>query len=128
MEGLSTCERLQCDTTVGYGGSPDEKGETRLDAIIIDGYSLISIHILNSDWLRSGMKMGGVAGMRRIRDAARVAWSVLNYTRHTIIVGEAGSNTDFNNVYNFFFIKVISNNCRKITVREDFHFSNRIRC
>lgn len=111
MEGLSTCERLQCDTTVGYGGSPDEKGETRLDAIIIDGYSLVCIHSVYCNWLRSGMKMGGVAGMRRIRDAARVAWSVLNYTRHTIIVGEAGLNTRLHHQLSFIFIKVIPNNC-----------------
>ena len=37
VDGLSTCERMQCDTTVGYGGSPDEKGETTLDALLIDG-------------------------------------------------------------------------------------------
>lgn len=32
------CEREQCDHTVGYGGSPDEKDEVALDALIIDGY------------------------------------------------------------------------------------------
>lgn len=37
MQGASTCEVLQCDGTVGYGGSPDEAGETTLDAMIIDG-------------------------------------------------------------------------------------------
>lgn len=37
VQGASTCERLQCDGTVGYGGSPDERGETTLDAMIIDG-------------------------------------------------------------------------------------------
>lgn len=26
-QGCMTCERLQCDHTVGYGGSPDENGE-----------------------------------------------------------------------------------------------------
>jgi len=36
--GASECEILQCDTTVGYGGSPDENGETTLDAMIMDGY------------------------------------------------------------------------------------------
>ena len=35
--GCTRCEELQCDGTVGFGGSPDEKGETRLDALIIDG-------------------------------------------------------------------------------------------
>ena len=31
------CEVQQCDGTVGYGGSPDEAGETTLDAMVIDG-------------------------------------------------------------------------------------------
>lgn len=37
VEGCSVCEREQCDGTVGYGGSPDENGETTLDAFIMDG-------------------------------------------------------------------------------------------
>lgn len=36
--GCMTCEKLQCDGTVGYGGSPDENGETTLDAMIMNGY------------------------------------------------------------------------------------------
>lgn len=35
--GCSQCEEEQCDFTVGYGGSPDENGETTLDAMIMDG-------------------------------------------------------------------------------------------
>lgn len=37
-QGASVCEEQQCDGTVGYGGSPDENGETTLDALIMDGY------------------------------------------------------------------------------------------
>lgn len=37
MAGCTICEQEQCDGTVGYGGSPDENGETTLDALIIDG-------------------------------------------------------------------------------------------
>ena len=37
VDGCSTCEAEQCDGTVGYGGSPDENGETTLDAMIMDG-------------------------------------------------------------------------------------------
>lgn len=37
-EGCSLCEELQCRKTVGFGGSPDESGETTLDAMIMDGY------------------------------------------------------------------------------------------
>lgn len=36
-KGCHTCEFLQCDGTVGYGGSPDEQAETTLDAMIMDG-------------------------------------------------------------------------------------------
>lgn len=35
--GCGFCEAMQCDGTVGYGGSPDENGETTLDAMIMDG-------------------------------------------------------------------------------------------
>ena len=38
VAGCSACERHQCDGTVGYGGSPDENGETTLDAMVMDGY------------------------------------------------------------------------------------------
>ena len=36
-QGCSVCEDEQCDRTVGYGGSPDENGETTLDAMVMDG-------------------------------------------------------------------------------------------
>lgn len=38
VEGCNVCEVEQCDTSVGYGGSPDENGETTLDAMIMDGW------------------------------------------------------------------------------------------
>ena len=37
LQGCSTCENMQCDLTVGFGGSPDEQGQTTLDALIMDG-------------------------------------------------------------------------------------------
>lgn len=36
-QGCGVCEELQCDFTVGYGGSPDEHGNTTLDAVIMNG-------------------------------------------------------------------------------------------
>uniref|UniRef100_W8BPN8 N(4)-(beta-N-acetylglucosaminyl)-L-asparaginase n=1 Tax=Ceratitis capitata TaxID=7213 RepID=W8BPN8_CERCA len=77
VEGCATCERLQCDGTVGYGGSPDENGETTLDAMIMDG---------------SNMNIGAVAGLRQIKDAINVARHVLEHTKHTLLVGDAASN------------------------------------
>lgn len=37
VRGCTVCEVLQCDGSVGYGGSPDEAGETTLDAMVMDG-------------------------------------------------------------------------------------------
>lgn len=71
--GCSTCERNQCDGTVGYGGSPDENCETTLDAMIMDGGS---------------MNVGAVAGLRRVRDAISVARRVLDHTSHSLLVGD----------------------------------------
>ena len=34
-DGTSTCERERCDGSVGWGGSPDENGESYLDAMIM---------------------------------------------------------------------------------------------
>lgn len=36
-KGCARCEAEQCDGSVGYGGSPDETGETTLDAMIMNG-------------------------------------------------------------------------------------------
>uniref|UniRef100_A0A1I8M789 N(4)-(beta-N-acetylglucosaminyl)-L-asparaginase n=1 Tax=Musca domestica TaxID=7370 RepID=A0A1I8M789_MUSDO len=77
VKGCTTCEELQCDGTVGYGGSPDENGETTLDAMIIDG---------------SNMNMGAVAGMKEIKSASKVARFVLEHTKHSMLVGEAATN------------------------------------
>ena len=37
VAGCTECQQQRCDGTVGYGGSPDETGETTLDAMIMDG-------------------------------------------------------------------------------------------
>ncbi|KAF2365320.1 Peptidase T2 asparaginase 2 [Trinorchestia longiramus] len=71
-QGCAVCEREQCDGTVGYGGSPDEHGETTLDALIMDG----ATH-----------DVGAVAALRQVKDAISVARHVLHYTDHTLLVG-----------------------------------------
>ncbi|XP_018419056.1 PREDICTED: N(4)-(beta-N-acetylglucosaminyl)-L-asparaginase isoform X2 [Nanorana parkeri] len=74
--GCTQCEIDQCDGSVGYGGSPDESGETTLDAMIMDG---------------STMKAGAVANLRRIKNAIGVARAVMEHTKHTFLVGESAS-------------------------------------
>uniref|UniRef100_A0A182JUA1 N(4)-(beta-N-acetylglucosaminyl)-L-asparaginase n=1 Tax=Anopheles christyi TaxID=43041 RepID=A0A182JUA1_9DIPT len=72
VEGCSVCEREQCDGTVGFGGSPDEIGETTLDAMLMDGKT---------------MDIGAVAALRDVKHAAEVAKYVLRNTKHTLLVG-----------------------------------------
>ncbi|KAL9876844.1 putative N(4)-(beta-N-acetylglucosaminyl)-L-asparaginase GA14866 [Glossina fuscipes fuscipes] len=77
VDGVTTCEDRHCDGSVGYGGSPDESGETTLDSMIIDG---------------SNMNVGAVAGLRHIKQAIRTARFVLEHTEHSLLVGDAASN------------------------------------
>lgn len=71
-----TCEMEQCRHTVGFGGSPDESGETTLDAMIMDGKTY---------------NVGGVGGLRRIKQAISVARKVLDTTDHSLLVGDAAT-------------------------------------
>uniref|UniRef100_A0A671PYM8 N(4)-(Beta-N-acetylglucosaminyl)-L-asparaginase n=1 Tax=Sinocyclocheilus anshuiensis TaxID=1608454 RepID=A0A671PYM8_9TELE len=72
--GCSQCELEQCDGSVGFGGSPDERGETTLDAMIMNGDT---------------MEVGAVADLRRVKNAVGVARAVMEHTEHTFIVGES---------------------------------------
>ncbi|NP_001088900.1 aspartylglucosaminidase L homeolog precursor [Xenopus laevis] len=75
-KGSAQCEIDQCDGSVGYGGSPDENGETTLDAMIMNGNT---------------MEVGAVAQLRRIKNAIGVARAVMEHTKHTFLVGESAS-------------------------------------
>ncbi|CAF0705781.1 unnamed protein product [Brachionus calyciflorus] len=74
--GCSVCEDLRCDGTVGWGGSPDESGETTLDALIMDGRT---------------HDAGSVAGLRRVKNVISVARAVMDHTKHTLLVGDAAT-------------------------------------
>ncbi|XP_011869795.1 PREDICTED: N(4)-(Beta-N-acetylglucosaminyl)-L-asparaginase-like [Vollenhovia emeryi] len=72
-EGCSLCEEQRCRKTVGFGGSPDESGETTLDAVIMDGVT---------------MDVGGVGGLRDVKNAISVARKVLEHTKHSLLGGD----------------------------------------
>ncbi|GMN41031.1 hypothetical protein TIFTF001_010243 [Ficus carica] len=76
VEGCSACEELRCDGTVGPGGSPDENGETTIDALVMNGAT---------------MEVGAVAAMRYVKDGIRAARLVMEHTKHTLLVGERAS-------------------------------------
>eukprot|EP00486_Rosalina_sp_Unknown_P007942 CAMPEP_0201587088 /NCGR_PEP_ID=MMETSP0190_2-20130828/139823_1 /ASSEMBLY_ACC=CAM_ASM_000263 /TAXON_ID=37353 /ORGANISM="Rosalina sp." /LENGTH=416 /DNA_ID=CAMNT_0048036385 /DNA_START=16 /DNA_END=1266 /DNA_ORIENTATION=- len=80
QRGCEWCEQnpAGCDFSVGFGGSPDTNGETKLDALIMYGPTHDS---------------GSVASMRNIKNAIGVARYVMHYTVHSMLVGDAA--TDF---------------------------------
>ena len=61
------------DDSVGYGGLPNEEGEVELDASVMHGPT---------------HRAGSVAGVRRIKNAARLAQTVMEKTNHVMIVGD----------------------------------------
>uniref|UniRef100_A0A7G3A8A5 N(4)-(beta-N-acetylglucosaminyl)-L-asparaginase n=1 Tax=Lutzomyia longipalpis TaxID=7200 RepID=A0A7G3A8A5_LUTLO len=73
VSGCGVCEIRQCDGSVGFGGSPDELGNTSLDAMIMDGRT---------------MNVGAVANVRNVKNTIGVARHVLEYTRHTLLAGD----------------------------------------
>ncbi|XP_062619147.1 N(4)-(Beta-N-acetylglucosaminyl)-L-asparaginase-like [Saccostrea cucullata] len=73
VSGCSQCEAQQCRGTVGANGSPDENGETTLDAMIMDGTT---------------MDVGAVGCLRRVKTAIAVARAVMDHTTHTLLVGD----------------------------------------
>uniref|UniRef100_A0A0X3NSX0 N(4)-(Beta-N-acetylglucosaminyl)-L-asparaginase n=2 Tax=Schistocephalus solidus TaxID=70667 RepID=A0A0X3NSX0_SCHSO len=77
VAGCTAAEEDRNITSVGYGGSPDERGNTTLDAMVMDGDS---------------MKSGAVASMPYIKEAIKVALGVMQMTRHTLLVGPPATN------------------------------------
>ncbi|XP_077984315.1 N(4)-(Beta-N-acetylglucosaminyl)-L-asparaginase-like [Glandiceps talaboti] len=82
--GCTFCEDYPsvCRYSVGYEGKVDENGEATLDAMIMDGIT---------------HNVGAVGGIRRIKRATSVARHVLDYTLHSLIVGDLATDfaTDF---------------------------------
>jgi N4-(beta-N-acetylglucosaminyl)-L-asparaginase len=61
------------DNSVGYGGLPNEEGEVELDASVMHGPT---------------GRAGSVASVRRIKNVARLAKTVMEKTNHVMIVGD----------------------------------------
>jgi N4-(beta-N-acetylglucosaminyl)-L-asparaginase len=73
VEGATILEHDPEETSVGYGGLPNEEGEVELDAAVMHGPS---------------HQAGAVAALRRIKNPSKVAALVLRQTDHVLLVGE----------------------------------------
>lgn len=73
VEGVKIQELDPEDTSVGYGGLPNEAGVVQLDASCMHGPS---------------RRAGAVAALEGIKTPSEVARLVLRYTNHILLVGE----------------------------------------
>jgi N4-(beta-N-acetylglucosaminyl)-L-asparaginase len=73
IAGVNLNEEDPNDTSVGYGGLPNERGVVELDASVMHGPS---------------RRAGSVAGLTNIRYPSRVAKVVMEQTDHIMLAGE----------------------------------------
>lgn len=73
VAGVNIVEDDPRDSSVGYGGLPNEEGDVELDASVMHGPS---------------RRAGAVASLRYIKNPASVAKTVLQRTDHIMLVGE----------------------------------------
>jgi N4-(beta-N-acetylglucosaminyl)-L-asparaginase len=73
IAGVNIVENDPNDTSVGYGGLPNEDGVVELDSAVMHGPSY---------------RGGGVAALRNIKNPSKVAQKVMERSDHVLIVGE----------------------------------------
>ena len=73
IAGVNIVEEDPTDTSVGYGGLPNEEGEVELDACVMDGLSC---------------RCGAVGALKYIKNPSKVARLVMERTDHIFLVGE----------------------------------------
>lgn len=73
VAGVSIVEDDPNDMTVGLGGLPNEDGVVELDAAVMHGPT---------------HRAGGVAALRNVRSAAKLAQLVMEQTDHVLLVGK----------------------------------------
>ena len=100
VAGVGIVEDDPLDTSVGYGGLPNERGVVELDAAVMHGPS---------------HKAGAVAALQNIRHPAQVALRVLRRTDHVLLVG-AGA-LEFARAHGFHEENLLTENARQIWLR-----------
>jgi len=88
------------DTSVGYGGLPNERGVVQLDASFMDGKTYSA---------------GAVASLENIKTPASVARLVMQHTDHVLLVGTGA--LEFAKVWGFKEENLLTEKARKIWLR-----------
>ena len=100
VAGVAIVEDDPRDTSVGYGGLPNERGIVELDAAVMHGPT---------------HHAGAVASLQNIRHPAQVALQVMRRTDHVLLVG-AGA-LDFARAHGFPEENLLTDHSRKIWLR-----------
>ncbi len=101
IAGVNIVEDDPNDTSVGYGGLPNEVGVVELDSSVMDG--------------PSGNNAGAVASLRNIKNPSKVARLVMERTDHVLIVGEGALR--FAKAHGFQEEDLLTERARKIWLR-----------
>lgn len=88
------------DTSVGYGGLPNERGVVQLDASFMDGRTYSA---------------GAVASLENIKTPASVARLVMQHTDHVLLVGPGA--LEFAKAWGFLEENLLTEKARKIWLR-----------
>ncbi len=107
VQGVAIVEADPEDTSVGYGGLPNERGIVELDAAVMHGPT---------------HKAGAVASIQNIKHPAQVALTVLQRTDHVLLVGQGA--LEFARAHGFPEENLLTEHARKIWLKWKENLNN----
>jgi N4-(beta-N-acetylglucosaminyl)-L-asparaginase len=107
IAGVNTVEDDPNDTSVGYGGLPNEEGVVELDSAVMHGPSY---------------RGGGVAALQNIKNPSKVARVVMERSDHVLIVGKGA--LKFAKAHGFQEENLLTDKAREIWLKWRENLSN----